>query len=88
MHEKNKLFNFPGSHHFKIIGSPSAEYQKSVESIFYEVLGQDSIKEITARPSGKGNYTAYSVDAHIQDYEQLKIIHEKVGKLEETKLIL
>ena len=86
--DKNELFSFPGSHHFKIVGSISEKYRSELETIFREVLGEDSIKEISTRLSGKGNYMAYTIEAHVHDHSQLEIIHQKCTALPETKLCL
>ncbi len=88
MDDKNKLFNFPGIHHFKIVGRGSMDYRSEVESVFKEVLGADAIKDISERLSGKGSYTAYSIDAHVQDHSQLSVIHDKIKVIDGTKMIL
>lgn len=85
---KNELFNFPGLHHFKVVGGISEEYRKKLKVIFNEVLGEESIKEISTRLSGKGNYIAYNIEAHVHDHSQLEIIHDKCMALPETKIFL
>jgi putative lipoic acid-binding regulatory protein len=86
--DKNKLFKLPGIHHFKIVGSASKDYREKIESVLKEVLGADMIKNISERLSGKGSYTAYSIDAHVEDHSQLAVIHGKIKTIEGTKIIL
>lgn len=86
--DKNELFGLPGIHHFKIVGSTSEDYREKIESALRNVLGQGSIKKISMRKSGKGNYTAYSVDAYVEDHSQLTEVHDKLKVIEGTKMIL
>ena len=60
------------------MGDTTDDFREKIESAIREVLGRDSIKKVAIRKSSKGNYTAYSIDAHVEDHSELAMVHDKV----------
>ena len=86
--ETDELFNFPCDFPIKIMGRCDCELETLVVEIINKHIEEDVGNNITARPSGKGNFISVTVIIKAHSREQLDNIYLELTAREEVLMAL
>ena len=79
--------DFPGPYTFKIVGPNTEEWQQRVISSASDVLG--NIKDMVGtKTSGGAHYVSLTIDAVVQDAEQVLAVYDVLKKIEDVKMLI
>ena len=86
--ETDELFNFPCDFPIKIMGRCDCELETIVVDIVNKHIEEEAGNNITARPSGKGNFISVTVIIKANSREQLDNIYLELTAREEVLMAL
>ena len=86
--ETDELFNFPCEFPIKIMGRCDCELETLVVDIVNKHIEEEAGNNITARPSGKGNFISITVIIKAHSREQLDNIYLELTAREEVLMAL
>ena len=86
--ETDELFDFPCNFPIKIMGRCDCELETLVVDIVNKHIEEDAGNNITARPSGKGNFISVTVIIKANSREQLDNIYLELTAREEVLMAL
>ena len=84
----DELFNFPCDFPIKIMGRCDCELETLVVDIVNKHIEEEAGNNITARPSGKGNFISVTVIIKAHSREQLDDIYLELTAREEVLMAL
>ena len=86
--ETDELFNFPCDFPIKIMGRCDCELETLVVEIINKHISEEAVNNVTARPSGKGNFISVTVVITASSREQLDNIYLELTAREEVLMAL
>lgn len=86
--ETDKLFDFPCDFPIKIMGRCDCELETLVVEIINKHIIEEAGSNVTARPSGKGNFISVTVIIKANSREQLDNIYLELTAREEVLMAL
>ena len=86
--ESDELFDFPCDFPIKIMGRCDCELETLVVDIVNKHIEEEAGNNITARPSGKGNFISVTVIIRANSREQLDNIYLELTAREEVLMAL
>ena len=86
--ETDELFDFPCNFPIKIMGRCDCELEALVVDIVNKHIEEEASNNITARPSGKGNFISVTVIIKAHSREQLDNIYLELTAREEVLMAL
>ena len=86
--ETDELFNFPCDFPIKIMGRCDCELETLVVEIINKHISEEAVNNVTARPSGKGNFISVTVVITANSREQLDNIYLELTAREEVLMAL
>ena len=86
--ETDELFDFPCDFPIKIMGRCDCELETLVVDIVNKHIEEEAGNNITARPSGKGNFISVTVIIKANSREQLDNIYLELTAREEVLMAL
>ena len=86
--ETDELFNFPCDFPIKIMGRCDCELETLVVEIINKHISKEAVNNVTARPSGKGNFISVTVVITASSREQLDNIYLELTAREEVLMAL
>lgn len=86
--ETDELFNFPCDFPIKIMGRCDCELETLVVEIINKHIPEEAGKNVTTRPSGKGNFISVTVVIKANSREQLDNIYLELTAHEHVLMAL
>ena len=86
--ETDELFDFPCDFPIKIMGRCDCELETLVVDIVKKHIEDEAVNNVTARPSGKGNFISVTVIIKAHSREQLDNIYLELTAREEVLMAL
>lgn len=86
--ESDELFDFPCDFPIKIMGRCDCELELLVVEIINKHILEEAGKDVTVRPSGKGNFISVTVVINANSREQLDNIYIELTAREEVLMAL
>ena len=86
--EIDELFDFPCDFPIKIMGRCDCELENLVVEIVNKHVVEEAAKNVTSRPSGKGNFISVTVTIKAHSREQLDNIYIELTAREEVLMAL
>lgn len=71
------MIKLPGPYLFKVIVNPELLDEAALLALTEKTLERPLVKStVTSRPSKKGNYHSYSLNLHIEIYEEIEALYK------------
>ncbi|WP_022852128.1 HP0495 family protein [Limisalsivibrio acetivorans] len=70
--------DYPAEYSYKMVGDDTKKFRDSVKAVFM----MKKVKDMSERPSSKGNYVSITVTVEVGSYEELRSFYEMISRIE------